>query len=132
MKIENVFRVDLPPSQAGDGSSLNFVARFAGASVGVAVVGTILASIFAIDVREATTSLGETQAATAEGSLQGSLEVAATLPPGPAAALTASSRDAFVSGAVVGYVVIAVLCALAAVVAWVALGRSRGGSPASA
>ena len=35
----------LPEAEAGDGSSLNMVSRFVGAAIGVALIGTVFASV---------------------------------------------------------------------------------------
>jgi len=115
---------DLPPEQAGDGSSLSMVSRFAGAAFGVAVVGSVFASIYssqlAGDIGDVP-GLGPTQADTAEASIQGALDTAARLS-GPARnQLTDLARDAFTAGARAGYLVIAAIAALGAVWAWRAL-----------
>ena len=114
---------DLPESKAGDGSSLNFVSRFTGASIGVAIVGSILTSIYVRTLDPELDALDPAQADKARGSLQGALEVAGTLPASADGALTTAAREAFERGAVVAYVVIAVLALLAAAVAWFSLGR---------
>jgi EmrB/QacA subfamily drug resistance transporter len=115
---------DLPAAKAGDGSSLNFVSRFAGASVGVAIVGSIVASVFVRDLEPPAHVLSPAQLDRAEGSLQGALGVASTLPPSAAGSLRMAARDAFERGASLAYAAIAVLAVVAAMVAWVMLGRS--------
>ena len=112
---------DLPESKAGDGSSLNMVSRFVGAAVGVAVVGSVLASIYARDVTQALGSLTSAQNDQAQGSIQGAVEVAQSLQPSASDALLTAARDAFDRGATVAYVVIAAMAALAAAWAWFAL-----------
>jgi MFS family permease len=116
----------LPASKAGDGSSLNFVSRFAGASVGVAIVGSIAASIFARDLDPAPHVLTSGQLDRAEGSLQGALTVADTLAPSAQRSLRLAAQDAFDRGATVAYAAVAVLALVAAAVAWVTLGRTKG------
>ncbi|MEZ5237791.1 MAG: MFS transporter [Microthrixaceae bacterium] len=116
---------DLPPSKAGDGSSLNFVSRFVGAAVGVAIVGSILASVYAADLGDATAPLDTAQTQQAEGSIQGALEVSRTLAPGNASALADGARDAFDSAARAGLFTAAALAVVAAVVARAALRRDR-------
>jgi len=114
---------DLPESKAGDGSSLNMVSRFVGGAVGVAAVGSVLASIYASKVGDAVSGLSTASADKAQGSIQGGLEVAQSLPAKQGAALADVARDAFDRGATVGYVVLAVLAAVAAVWSWFALRR---------
>jgi EmrB/QacA subfamily drug resistance transporter len=112
---------DLPESKAGDGSSLNMVSRFVGGAVGVAAVGSVLASIYASKVGDAVSGLSTASADKAQGSIQGGLEVAQSLPAKQGAALADVARDAFDRGATVGYVVLAVLAAVAAAWSWFAL-----------
>lgn len=115
---------DLPAAKAGDGSSLNFASRFVGASLGIALVGSFLATIYARDVDPALDGLDASQADQAQGSLQGALEVAGSLDPTEGTTLTAAAREAFDSGATVAYLAVAVLGVLAAAWAWIALGRA--------
>lgn len=114
---------DLPAAKAGDGSSLNFVSRATGAALGVAVIGSILASGYAGGLGDVTDGLSSTQVEAVDGSIQGALETAAELPSSSGAALTAAAQDAFVSGARTAFLTSAGLALVAAVVAWVALGR---------
>ena len=114
----------LPEAKAGDGSSLNFVSRFIGASVGIAVLGSVLATTYARDVDPALTGLDPAQAADARGSIQGAIEVAGALDGSAETTLTRAARDAFDRGATAAYAVVTVLALLAAAVAWVALGRA--------
>ncbi len=116
---------DLPPEKAGDGSSLNFVSRFVGASVGVAVVGSILAGVYARHLDGALGGLSAADADRAEGSIQGALEVADGLAAAPGDALAAAARDAFERGAAVAYIAIAALAAIVAAVAWFTLPSAR-------
>ncbi|MGZ4617977.1 MAG: MFS transporter [Frankiaceae bacterium] len=115
---------NLPAAKAGDGSSLNFVSRFVGASIGVAIVGSVLASVYVRSLDAALPALGPARVDHARGSLQGALEVARTLAPSADSALTTAARDAFDRGAAVAYAAIAVLEVIAAAVAWFTLGRS--------
>jgi DHA2 family multidrug resistance protein-like MFS transporter len=121
----------LPATKAGDGSSLNFVSRFVGASVGIAVVGSVLGSIYQSNLSGSLGGLTAGQAADARGSLQGALEVAATLPAQAGRELADAARDAFDRGATWAYVTVALLAALAALWAWLALGRRGDEMPTS-
>ena len=123
---------DLPEAKAGDGSSLNFVSRMVGGAIGVAVAGSVLASRYASHVNGAVAALDATDADKSRGSIQGALEVAATLPAAADRSLTAAARDAFRAGATAAYVVIAVLGALAAEWAWLALRHASSAPPPDA
>lgn len=114
---------DLSEAQAGDGSSLNMVSRFVGAAVGVALVGSVLSSVYRHRISRATAGLTSTQSAAARRSLQGALGVAAHLGRAGQPALVAAARDAFNAGARFAYAMIAVLAVGAAVWAWKALHR---------
>jgi MFS family permease len=114
---------DLPEAKAGDGSSLNFVSRFVGASIGIAIVGSVLATVYARDVDTALAPVDPAQSAAAQGSIQGALVVAHGLGPADGSALAEAARSAFDSGATAAYAVVAVLGVLAACWAWFALGR---------
>ncbi|HYJ67906.1 MAG TPA: MFS transporter [Nocardioidaceae bacterium] len=116
---------DLPETNAGDGSSLNFVSRFAGASIGVAIVGSIMATVYVNDLEDAKVPpLSSEQVDKSEGSLQGALEVAKTLDKSADSSLTTAAVDAFNRGAAVAYTSLAILAVIAAIVAWFALSRS--------
>jgi DHA2 family multidrug resistance protein-like MFS transporter len=120
---------DLPEDKAGDGSSLNFVSRFVGASFGIAIVGSVLATVYARDLDAALGSLDAAQRATAQGSLQGALTVASGLDDSAGASLAGAARAAFDSGATAAYAAVAALGVLAACWACFALARgSPGGS----
>ncbi len=115
----------IPPDKAGDGSSLNFVSRSTGAAVGVAIVGSILASVYDGRLGDVTASLDSSQTQAVEGSIQGALETAASLSSSAGGALTDTARDAFDAGASAGFYTAAALAVIAAVVAWFALGRQE-------
>jgi EmrB/QacA subfamily drug resistance transporter len=112
---------DLPPAKAGDGSSTNMVSRFVGGAVGVAVMGSVLSSVYRDHLAPSTRGLSIAQVSEARGSLQGGLEVATELTGGAHGAFAASVRDAFNTGARAGYAVVAVFTALACVWVWRAL-----------
>ena len=112
---------DLPAAKAGDGSSINMVSRFVGGAVGVAVAGSVLASVYRDRVGHAVTGLSSAKAADAKSSLQGGLEVAAGLPRAVGGPLATAVRAGFDAGARTGYLAIAVLAGVAAGWVWRAL-----------
>lgn len=120
---------DLPIEKVGDGSSLSMLARFGAAAAGVALLGSVFASVYSGDVETATTHLSSTQATTVEQSIEGAADVAATLPQAEARALTTAADDAFDSGAQVAFGFAAALAALAGIAAIRAL-RSKPPDPA--
>jgi EmrB/QacA subfamily drug resistance transporter len=116
---------DLPDAKAGDGSSLSMVSRFTGAAVGVAIVGSVFASVYSSELADSVHGLSSEQADSAQGSIAGALSVASNLGAGAGQELLAAARDAFDTAAAAGYAVIAVLAALATVWAAWALRRAR-------
>ncbi|MCU1451402.1 MAG: drug resistance transporter, EmrB/QacA subfamily [Acidimicrobiales bacterium] len=85
----------LPLNKAGVGSAVNDTTRELGGALGVAVVGSVLASLYRADVAHRIAGLPATAHA-ATGSLGAALEAAHGLPSGSAAALTAAARHSYV------------------------------------
>lgn len=109
----------LPRSQAGVGSAINDTTRQVGGALGVAIIGSIVSSIYAGRVATAAGDLGldATATATAEESLGNAQRVAGQL--GDAAgAFFDAANQAFVDALSIGLRVSAVIIVGAAVVAW--------------
>jgi EmrB/QacA subfamily drug resistance transporter len=106
------------PGKAGAGSAVNDTTRELGGTLGVAVVGSVMASVYGAHVVRSLTSLGvPAAAAAARQSLVAGLTTAAHLPPalqGPAAQ---AARQAFVDGLSAGSLVAAAGTAAAAAAA---------------
>jgi DHA2 family multidrug resistance protein-like MFS transporter len=105
----------LPAAQAGDGSAVNQVTRQVGAAFGVAIAGSILASIYSRDLEPALSGLSSSDASLADGSIDGANSVAASLSSGSQALLDAADA-AFISGYRVAMLVPAALAILTALV----------------
>ncbi|WP_353987400.1 MFS transporter [Ruicaihuangia caeni] len=90
----------VPPSKAGAASAVSETAYEVGAVLGTAVLGSILAATFKAGL-QVPPGLSAWQADAARQTLGGALELANSLPPGPAQALVASARAAFDSGVLV-------------------------------
>ena len=108
----------LPREKAGVGSAVNDTTRQMGGALGVAVIGSLVASVYAAGIDDAAASLGlrGDALAAARGSLGAALNQAAGLGDG-AAALVVVARQAFVDGLAQGLRVGAVVVFVAAVVA---------------
>lgn len=120
---------DLPPVKAGEGSSINMVSRMTGASVGVALIGTIYAASFTSTLQPALASLPAGEAALAESSISGADTVADSLPAAAGEALRAAAGTAFSDASRLAYwVAAAVTAAVALLVAW-ALRKRRPAVP---
>ena len=90
----------LSDDKAGVGSAVNDTTREIGGTLGVAVVGSVFASVFGPQLRDAL-SLSGVPSATAEqasSSLSAAMAVAAQAPPEVSQVLMSSATDAFVSG----------------------------------
>ena len=107
------------PGKAGAGSAVNDTTRELGGTLGVAVVGSVLASVYGAHVLRSLTSLGAppAAAAAAQKSVVAGLTVAAHLPPALHGLAAQAARQAFVDGLSAGSLVAAAGTAVAAVAA---------------
>jgi len=89
----------LPPAQAGVGSAVNDTTREVGGALGVAVMGSVAASIFASRIQPALAGLPGRYAAQAKASISAAMAVGQGTP-GPAGQrIVEAARLAFMSGA---------------------------------
>jgi EmrB/QacA subfamily drug resistance transporter len=109
----------LLPGKAGAGSAVNDTTRELGGTLGVAVVGSVMASIYGTHMLRSMTSLGvpAAAAAAAQKSVVAGLTVAAHLPPALQGLASQAARQAFVDGLSAGSLVAAGGTAVAAVAA---------------
>ncbi|MGZ4492981.1 MAG: MFS transporter [Nocardioidaceae bacterium] len=121
----------LPPARAGVGSAVNDATRELGGTLGVAVVGSVFASVFSARLAEgAFGTLPGPRLAQAQDSVAVAVGIAHSSP-----ALASAAQDAFMTGLHVSCVVVASVCFVAAVGGLFALpGRVRApaGEPALA
>lgn len=119
----------LPEHQVGAGSALANSMRQIGASVGVAVLGSSLNSVYRNSVRDDVPAELPGQARAAiEDNVAGALQVAEKLPGAQGGAIADSARDAFVAGMSTVALICAGLAAVTAVVV-VALLPARARTP---
>jgi EmrB/QacA subfamily drug resistance transporter len=88
----------LPPAKAGVGSAMNDTTRQMGGALGVAIIGSILATSYRPGVTDALTALGApanviTQA---QDSVAGAVQAASTLPAGLGDAVATAAKSEFV------------------------------------
>ncbi len=109
----------LPRAKAGVGSAVNDTTRQVGGAMGVAVIGSLVASVYAGKIDEVAARFGLTGQAlsNARGSLGAALGQASTLGD-DAPAFSRAASDAFVSGLSQGLRLGAVVVAFAAFVAY--------------
>jgi DHA2 family multidrug resistance protein-like MFS transporter len=87
-----------PPEKAGSASALQTTGGDLGVALGIALLGSIGTAVFRADISVPAEIVGTPAAATAGETAAGALEVAGTLPQGPATALIESARVAFTNG----------------------------------
>ncbi|MDP1878403.1 MAG: DHA2 family efflux MFS transporter permease subunit [Actinomycetota bacterium] len=123
----------LPPAKAGVGSAVNDTTRELGGTLGVAVVGSVFASVYGAAVLDALGNLGlpDEVLATVQESVAAGLGVAGTLPADVAPAVAAAAQAAFVDGLSAGSLVAAAVAFAGAIVA-LALLPARAAHPAEA
>jgi EmrB/QacA subfamily drug resistance transporter len=121
----------LPLAKAGVGSAVNDTTRQVGGALGVAVIGSVLASTYGTKVGDAVAGqpLPGGVASEVKNSLGFALETASRLG-GPAGqALASTARSAFVDGMHQGFLVAAVVALLGAIIAFVWLPARAPGTP---
>jgi EmrB/QacA subfamily drug resistance transporter len=113
----------LPPAKAGAGSAVNDFIRELGGALGVAVIGSVMASAYGTHILRSMTQLGApaATAAAARQSVTAGLTVAAHLPPAVQAAAAAAARQAFTDGLSAGSVTAATATAAGALGAFLFL-----------
>ncbi len=108
----------VPRERAGVGSAMNDTSRELGGALGVAVLGSIVASRFGSHIGAAVEGLSPAQQGEASASLAGAIKVAGSLPAQAGAELVRDAQDAFLSGFHAASILAAAVAFAAAVVAW--------------
>jgi hypothetical protein len=108
----------VPRNRAGMGSAMNDTTRELGGSLGIAVLGSVMASSYAAHVSGAAAGLPASAAAAVKSSLAGALAVAGQTGNG---ALAQAARSAYMSGMTLAMVVGAGIILVAAVLAFTGL-----------
>ena len=106
----------VPAAKSGVASATNTVARMVSGALGVAVIGSLVSSLYAGDVEGSLGGLPAPAQAAAEDSVGAPSAIAAQLPPDLASGLLAASGDAFTDAMGMGLLVAAALAAATAVV----------------
>jgi EmrB/QacA subfamily drug resistance transporter len=125
----------LSADKAGVGSAVNDTTRELGGTLGVAIVGSVFASIYSsrLGSNAAVSALPEQARATMERSMAAAQQVIGQLPQGVIPDVRAAVNTAFLDGLQIGSLVSAGIAAAAAViVAWMLPARARQTAPAAA
>jgi EmrB/QacA subfamily drug resistance transporter len=105
----------LPLNKAGVGSAVNDTTRELGGALGVAVLGSLLASKFTAALPASVAQLPEAAQTAVKSSLGGAIGVARSLPPAVGGPLEAAAKNAYVDGMSVAMVAAAVVVLATAV-----------------
>ena len=107
----------VPRSRAGMGSATNDTTRELGGSLGVAILGSLLAAQYSEKITPAVSQLPQQAQVVAESSLAGALRVGQMLPPQIGGALSIAAKTAWLDGyshsLIVGAIVIAASATIA-------------------
>ena len=106
----------VPAAKSGVASAMNTVARMVSGALGVAVVGSLVNSLYSGDVEPALSGLPAPAREAAGESIGAANAVAGQLPSEAGSSLLTAAGDAFVDAMATGLVVAAVLSAAAAVI----------------
>ena len=106
----------VPAAKSGVASATNTVARMVSGALGVAVVGSLVSSLYSTDVEGSLKALPPDAQAAAESSVGAASAIAAQLPPNAASEMLATTGDAFTQAMGTGLLVAAALAAAMAVV----------------
>ena len=106
----------VPAERSGVASAMNTVARMVSGALGVAVVGSLINSLYANDLGNSAGALPPEAQEAAEESIGAAAAIAERLPGDAGAALLSAASDAFVQAMAIGLSVAAALAAATAVV----------------
>ncbi|ARF80621.1 DHA2 family efflux MFS transporter permease subunit [Kitasatospora aureofaciens] len=120
----------LPREKAGAGSAVNNTFRQVGGSLGVAVLGAVLSTVYRDGMSDTLTHLPEGLRDKAGESLEATLAIADRLPNGAGKALIAPANDAFIHAMHVVAALSVGISLVGALVAWFLLPR-RAAAPAA-
>jgi EmrB/QacA subfamily drug resistance transporter len=105
----------VPAAKSGVASATNTVARMVSGALGVAVIGSLVSSLYANGVEGSLDGLPSQAQAGAEDSIGASSAIAAHLPPDAASGLLATTGESFTEAMGTGLLVAAALAAVTAV-----------------
>ena len=97
----------VPAAKTGVASATNTVARMVSGALGVAVVGSLVSSLYSADVEGSVDALPPRAQAAAESSVGAASAIAGQLPPNAASALLSTTGDAFTQAMGTGLLVAA-------------------------
>jgi EmrB/QacA subfamily drug resistance transporter len=105
----------VPEEKSGVASAMNDVTRQVGGSLGTAVIGSLISSLYASRISDSVTSLPDGARTAAEDSIGKANGVAEKLPADQAANLTHAAAGAFTDAMAIGFTVAGVVAVLAGI-----------------
>src|SRR5215210_7520335 len=105
----------VPAAKSGVASATNTVARMVSGALGVAIIGSLVSSLYSSDVEGSLGGLPPHAQAGAEDSIGAASAIAAQLPPDVGSRLLTATGDSFTHAMGIGLIAAAVLAAVAAV-----------------
>ena len=109
----------VPPAKAGVASAMNDVTRQVGGALGVAIVGSLISTIYTSRIGDAAAGLPAALRGPVEASIGGADAVAARLPAPEGAQLASAAADAFTTALGYGLLAAAAVAVIGAgIVAW--------------
>ena len=121
--LTSLIMSSVPPGRAGVGSAMNDTTRELGGALGVAVLGSVVATMFTSSLDTALDGLPAGARDEAGAGLAGALGVARGLPGEAGPALADAARSAFLDGLATAALTAAAVVAVTAVSAWRLLPR---------
>ena len=121
----------VPAAQSGVASATNTVARMVSGALGVAVVGSLVNSLYKSDLEDSLRTLPAPARDAAGESIGAATAIAGQLPPEAGTRLAAAASDAFVQAMGIGLGVAAALSLLAAMLVARGMPARQPGSPTS-
>jgi predicted MFS family arabinose efflux permease len=106
----------VPAAKSGIASATNTVARMVSGALGVAVIGSLVSSLYSNDVEGSLGALPPQAQMAADGSIGAASAIADQLPPDASASLLAETGEAFTQAMGIGLLVAAALAAVTAVI----------------
>jgi EmrB/QacA subfamily drug resistance transporter len=119
----------VPAAKSGVASATNTVARMVSGALGVAVIGSLINSLYSNNVDGTLGNLPPDAATAAEGSIGAANAIATALPSDAASGLLATAGDAFTQAMGISLLIAAVLAAIMAVLVFRFLPSTAPGVP---
>src|ERR1700737_2272298 len=108
----------VPLGKAGVGSAMNDVTRELGGALGVAVLGSLVASRYDAKIADVLIGLSGPAHSAADASLSGALQVGAQIGGDQGAQIAQAAKDAYVSGMNIATLVGAAIAAIGSVIVY--------------